>query len=246
MAFSTGQASFFTQKTNAAPDDCLPSGEELVIGPETVLSSHLNQEIHIPPFDNLQFAQSSYPFADLFAGAHVAGGLGATAAPWAGVTSMEESPLSGCDNDWMSYLSLGATNTWAGTTPDQSHLTAKPHVDSDMAMTGTCSEPMPSSAPSVAQGSLVSKGPADAAETRITQITEEDWATHRSTIKKLYMDQNMTLTSTMKAMREKHGFHAKYAILPSSIYGDFFLLTLRLLDRNATKKNSKPGALRKA
>jgi len=37
---------------------------------------------------------------------------------------------------------------------------------------------------------------------------DADWAILRSTIKNLYMDQNVTLASTMKVMKEKHSFLA--------------------------------------
>jgi hypothetical protein len=41
-----------------------------------------------------------------------------------------------------------------------------------------------------------------------TWATEEDWAAHRSTIKKLYLGENKTLKELMGIMKKQHGLKA--------------------------------------
>jgi hypothetical protein len=41
-----------------------------------------------------------------------------------------------------------------------------------------------------------------------TWATEEDWAAHRSTIKKLYLGENKTLKELMGVMKKRHGLKA--------------------------------------
>ena len=50
--------------------------------------------------------------------------------------------------------------------------------------------------------------PADENVSSGTRRTEQEWASHRSIIRKLYIEDNLTLASTMKIMRTKHGFNA--------------------------------------
>ena len=133
--------------------------------------------------------------------------------PWLDLYSMEQFPRLPTDNIMMSHPSLGRTDIWTGTPAANIPPAATPYVNSGTALTGIYALPMPPSIPPVAHGSLVPdnpgslENPADR-EPRDTRRTEEDWQNHRSTIKKLYMDQNMALPSVVKVMKEKHGFCA--------------------------------------
>ena len=97
------------------------------------------------------------------------------------------------------------------------HLSATPYVSSATEAADGYAAPTPPPALPVVQESSVFENVADSAELHGTRRTEEDWVNRRSTIKKLYMDQNKTLPQTMKIMKEKHGFCATYATAMSSL-----------------------------
>ena len=49
--------------------------------------------------------------------------------------------------------------------------------------------------------------PSDMNASSGTRRTEQEWASHHDIIRKLYLDDNLTLTSTMKIMKTRHEFN---------------------------------------
>lgn len=57
-------------------------------------------------------------------------------------------------------------------------------------------------------GPSVYGAPPNARSSRRARGEQLDWNAHKDTIKKLYLDQNNSLSETMEAMKEQYSFHA--------------------------------------
>ena len=131
-------------------------------------------------------------------------------------TLVQESPHPYSDSHTNNHPFLAGSNTWTDTTVAPLCPSARLYTSSATEAIGAYAAPTPPPALPVAQGASVLENVADSAELHGTRRTEEEWADQRSKIRRLYMDQNMTLPSTMKVMKEKHGFCATYATAVSS------------------------------
>ena len=131
-------------------------------------------------------------------------------------TLMQESSHQYSENRTNIHPFLAESNTWMDTTVAPLCPSATPYVSSATEAIGTNTAPTPPLALPVGQEASVFENIAESAELRGTRRTEEDWAKKRSTIKELYMDQNMALPILMKVMKEQHGFCATYATVVSS------------------------------
>ncbi|KAI9702973.1 MAG: hypothetical protein M1836_008187 [Candelina mexicana] len=87
-------------------------------------------------------------------------------------------------------------------------ISANSHVNADDETFEALAMPIAPSAPQVPSVVLTSASYIAPARKNVARRTEEDWTTHRHTIKSLYMDRNMTLDDTMRTMGERHGFFA--------------------------------------
>ncbi|KAK3168116.1 hypothetical protein OEA41_004562 [Lepraria neglecta] len=65
-----------------------------------------------------------------------------------------------------------------------------------------------------------------------TRRSEKEWLSNRENIRKLYMDENCTLTSTMKTMKERYGFNASSKRYKEKLKEWGF-------DKNLTRRQSK-------
>ena len=181
-----------------APTDYMPLVGEAHIGQGVCPPSQLQ------PRSSFPYVQPSQSFTDL---------------PTSTLdvdTLMQESSHQYSDNRTNIHPFLANSNTWMDTTVAPLSPSATPYVSSATEAIGTYAAPTPPLALPVGQEASVFENVAESAELRGTRRTEEDWAKKRSTIKKLYMDENMPLPTLMKVMKEKHGFCATYASVVSS------------------------------
>lgn len=247
MAFLANHAGFATQEgTDEAPTDYTPlvgkAHIEQGVGPSSQLIQQRSRFPYVQPsqlvaylpmttqdVDTLMQAPTDYtPFVGE---AHIGQGVGPSiqlnqqnrSFPYVqpsqlvADTLLQESSHPYSNSHTNNYPFLAESNSRTDTTVAPLCPSATPYISSATEAMDAYAAPTPPPALPVAQGASVLENVADSAELRGTRRTEEEWADQRSKIRRLYMDQNMTLPSTMKVMKEKHGFCATYATAVSSL-----------------------------